>query len=276
MTIINHPDQWRSLIPVPKPDGHKYNRGHGVIVGGSVMTGAGCLAAEAMMRVGAGLCTIISSPEAAAIYRSYAPYLLVEEIEEESDVSSHLIDARRNVIIIGSGLADIEVEQLRKMVVAVLSLKRSTVIDASALTAFEGCPDILFEQLHDKVVMTPHIGEFDSLFPDIKGDPLTKAQEAISRMKLKGVLALKGAETIICTSTREPVVNQHASPYLASAGTGDVLAGMIGGLLAQGMPAFEAANAAVWVHGEAGLRIGAGLVASDVSGKIPEIMKEFI
>ena len=276
MTVLNQPELWKAHLPVPENDTHKYDRGHGVVVGSSVMTGAGCLAAEAMMRMGGGLCTILSPPETASIYRSYAPYLLVEEMKEDDGIADHLSDERRNAILIGSGLADIDGEKLRKMVLDVLSLKRAIVIDASALTVFEGCPEILFEHLHDKVVLTPHMGEFDSLFPDIKGDPLTKAQEAVTRMKLKGVLVLKGAETIICTLTREPVVNQHASSYLASSGTGDVLAGMIGGLLAQGMPSFEAACAAVWVHGEAGLRIGAGLVASDISSKIPQIMKEFI
>ena len=274
MTIINLPDQWKSLIPVPKPDGHKYDRGHGVVVGSAVMTGAACLAAEAMMRMGAGVCTILSPVEAAPIYRSYAPYLLVEDMPDGGEFAQYFSDSRRNVILIGSGLADIDVGHLRKMVLGILALERPTVIDASALTAFKGDSDLLFAHLHSQVVLTPHAGEFMSLFPDIKGDAITQAQEATSM--IKGVLVLKGQETVICGSKREPVVNEHASPYLASAGTGDVLAGMVGGLLAQGMPPFESACAAVWMHGEAGIRIGAGLVASDISGKIPEIIKEFI
>ncbi len=269
----NTPELWSSYLPVPCANGHKYDRGYGIVFGGDKMTGAACLSAEAMMRIGAGLCTILCLTTSAPIYRTYAPYLMVDDIESWDELEAHIQDPRRNVILIGPGLVDIEPAKLRDIVYTILSYQKLTVIDASALTAFAGHARDLQKHCHDKVVLTPHMGEFHSLFPDFEGTAFEKAKKASEFMK--ATIILKGHETIIANFD-QIIVNRHASPYLSSAGTGDVLAGMVSGLLAQGMPIFHAACAGVWMHGEAGIHTGPGLVASDISKKIPEILKKFV
>lgn len=248
------------------PQGHKYDRGHVVVFGGARLTGAARLAAQAAMRAGAGLCTVVAPAEAAVVYRSDAPHVMVEE--REGDIAAHLSDARRNAVVIGPGLeGDVQAD-----VLAVLASGRSAVLDAGALTAFAGEADILFTALHTSCVLTPHEGEFERLFGVLPGDRVDKAQAAAE--KAGCVVLLKGAETVIAAPEQSPVLNRHATPYLATAGAGDVLAGMIAGLLAQGMGAFDAACAAAWMHGEAARRVGPGLVAPDLVAGIPAVLKD--
>lgn len=267
----NNPEIWRTFLPwPPAADGHKYDRGH-VIVAGGRMTGAARLAAQAAMRVGAGLCTIAGPSQFMGVYLDNAPHLLFEAVENIRDFPLHLSDPRRNAAIIGPGMG--QEDGLREAVLNMLRLKKPTVLDADALTVFAGYRDLFSSAVHSRCVLTPHEGEFSKIFPDLTGD---KTARAIKAAETSGcVVLLKGAETIIATPGHEPVINTHSSPWLATAGAGDVLAGMIGGLMAQGMEPFQAACAASWMHGEAGIRLNAGLVASDLIRVLPLIIKDF-
>ena len=265
MAHENSPTLWRSSLPQPSADGHKYDRGHVVVFGGARLTGAARLAAQAAMRAGAGLCTVVAPAESVVIYRSDAPHIMVEE---RGDIAAHLADARRNAFVIGPGLEG----DIRADVLAVLATKRPAVLDAGALTAFAGAAGDLCAALHPSCVLTPHEGEFERVFGVLPGDRMAQAVTAAE--KAGCVVLLKGAETVIAAPGRPPVVNAHATPYLATAGAGDVLAGIIAGLLAQGMGAFDAACAAAWIHGEAGRQMGPGLVAPDLIAGIPAVLKD--
>lgn len=196
---------------------------------------------------------------------------MFEPYKNLSDFPSHFLDARRTTCIIGPGAGKDNAEELRTAVLGVLKLKKPVLLDADALNVFESMTDELFPALHENCVLTPHEGEFLRLFPHLKG---TREERAAQAAKLSGAnVLLKGAETVIASPSGEIIVNDHATPWLATAGAGDVLAGMIGGLLAQGMASFKACGAAAWLHGEAGIKLGAGLVAPDIITAIPEIIK---
>ena len=231
------------------------------------MTGAARLAALACMRIGAGLCTVVADSSAAHAYQCGAPHILYEPL---TDWPEHLKDSRRKAALLGPGAG--QDEGLRAKVLDSVALTPSVVLDADALTVFSGQAEDLFAALNDHCVLTPHEGEFSRLFGDMKG---AREDRALAASRLSGALiVLKGAETVIACPDGRIMVNDHASPYLATAGSGDVLAGMILGLLAQGMPAFAASCAAVWIHGEAALRFGPGLVAPDIIEQIPGILRE--
>ena len=262
MTTHNTPDLWKESFPRPSVEGNKYTRGHCVAIAGPKLTGATRLVAEAAARVGAGLVTIIAPEEAAPVFRAACePHIMIEE--EIADRCSQLQDPRRNVLVLGPGFGRTE-----SGILAWLSARgpQTLVLDADGLNAISSRPEGL-KLLRRGDVLTPHTGEYKKLFGDIT------PQEAAA--KTGCIVLLKGAETVITDGVRT-VVNDHASPYLASAGTGDVLAGMIGGLIAQGMPAFDAVCAAVWMHGEAGIVIGAGLVASDIPDALPDIIQQIV
>lgn len=269
----NHPSLWRGLFPVPNKNSHKYTRGHVVVLGGERMTGAARLASEASMRAGAGMCTIVADFEVGHIYQSCAPHILFEPLDSLVDFSRHLIDERRRAILIGPGAGRIDGKALRSAVLDVLATGKAAVIDADALNVFEGHSKQLFEALHNNVVLTPHEGEFLRVFGEML--PGTRHDHAVdAAKKSNAVVLLKGAETIIAHPDGRVVTNTHATPWLASAGTGDVLAGIIVGLMVQGMTAFDAACAGTWIHGEAGLKIGPGLVAPDLISQIPAILRD--
>jgi len=250
----NSPDLWISKLPRPVPHGHKYDRGHVVVVGGEKLTGAARLAATASARIGAGLTTIIAPPDVANVYRvEAAAHLMIEDRRE--DYASHLSDARRSVLILGPGFGP-DAEDLQRWLEA--RQKQILVLDADGINHLN-----TLSLLKPGDVLTPHAGEYKKLFGDVV------PEEAARRAGC--VLVLKGAQTTITDGVRT-IINDHASPYLASAGTGDVLAGMIGGLIAQRMDSFEAACAAVWMHGEAARNIGPGLVASDLPAAIPGVL----
>ncbi len=271
---VNTPDLWQQVLPRLTAQTQKYNRGHAVVLGGGRMTGAARLASEAAMRMGAGLCTIICPPASLLAYQQGAPHILCESYTSLAHLAHNLTDKRRNAVLLGPGAGFDDAEALQQAVVETLKLKRATVLDADALTVFEHHHARLFTALHGNCVLTPHEGEFARLFPMLTG---TRTQNVLDAAKLcNAVLLLKGAETLIATPQGELRVNTHASPALATAGAGDVLAGMILGLMAQGMSAFDAASAAAWIHGDAALRHGAGLVAPDIIGLIPAILKDLL
>lgn len=268
--IINTPETWIKHFPVPGPDTHKYTRGHLIILGGDHMTGAARLASEAAMRIGAGLCTIVAPESAANIYQNGAPHILFESLQEKSSFKCHLDDPRRLAAIIGPGAGLDDTDSLRELILSALVLKKPMVLDADALTAFKDHSADLFNALHFDCVLTPHHGEFFRLFGSDKEPTIEIVREAAKRAGAN--ILLKGKETMIATPAGDYAINTHSSPYLATAGSGDVLAGMIGGLLAQKMIPFHAACAAAWIHGDAAIHSGPGLVAPDLIGQIPIVL----
>lgn len=273
--IKNSPDLWQQAIPHPAGNMHKYDRGYLVILGGQSMPGAARLAAEAAMRAGIGICTIVAPSAAAAIYQSGPPHILYEPLRRPDDFSSHLNDPRRNGVLIGPGADHNETQDLQNLVLSVLQAQRPTVLDASALTVFAHCPEKLINALHHRCVLTPHEGEFAKLFGPLQDNRVAALLNAMNSSA--ATILLKGAETLIATpGQQDTIVNTHASPYLATAGSGDVLAGIIASLMTQGMSPQMAAAAGAWIHGEASLQLGPGLIAPDLINQIPGIIHKLI
>ncbi|MBP0493167.1 NAD(P)H-hydrate dehydratase [Roseomonas sp. SG15] len=257
-TFRNAPGLWG--LPAEDPAGHKYRRGHLVVAGGA-MPGAARLAAAAGRRAGAGLVTLAATePEAAAAFRAGEPGIIVAG----PPVEPLLEDAKRGTWVIGPGLAPDGTA--RSLLAGALAAGRTVVADAGALGAFAGTPD----DLRGVAVLTPHEGEFARLFGPVGPDRVAAARGAAAR--LGAVLVLKGPDTVVAAPDGRAAINHNAPPSLATAGTGDVLAGILGGLLAQGMAPFEAACAAVWLQGEAAPE-GPGVVAEDVVAGLPAALR---
>jgi hydroxyethylthiazole kinase-like uncharacterized protein yjeF len=253
MTFANGPRLWR--LPQPRADGHKYGRGFVTILGGAAMTGAARMAAVAARRGGAGMVTI-AARGAADVYRSGEPGTIVDA----RPLAELLTDARRTVWVCGPGLG---LDAAAQAVPALLAAGRQVVADADALL---GPP----ERLRGAAVLTPHAGEFTRVFGAPGADRLAAARAAAVRTG--AVVLLKGADTIIAAPDGRAAINANAPAWLATAGAGDVLAGMIAGLLAQGMPPWEAAAAAAWLHGRAAQHAGPHLVAEDLA---PNLKRAF-
>lgn len=278
--FANAPALWRSHWSVPRADGHKYDRGHAVVVSGPAhATGAARLAAGAALRVGAGLVTVAAPPDAVPINAAHLTAVMVRGFEGAAGLDHFLADRRYNSVVIGPGLgAD---AGTRALVATVLGGERGVVLDADALTAHRDDPSALFGRIAGRLratVMTPHAGEFARLFPDLAADPaLPKTDRARTAAARSGaVIVLKGADTVIAAPDGRLAINENAPPWLATAGSGDVLSGLIGGLVAQGMPAFEAAAMAVWVHGAAGDAVGPGLIAEDLAPAVRGVVAKLV
>lgn len=266
-TFANAPALWQQHLPRIALAGNKYHRGHAVVVGGDEMTGASRLAAESARRMGAGLVTIAAAPSVHAIYAAGRPGTIVARIGDDTALQALCSDPRRNALLIGPG-AGVSA-QTRQRVLMLLGLAKPCVLDADALTVFRDDPGGLFAAIKAPCVLTPHEGEFVRLFPD-PGDKLSRARAAAARSG--AVIVLKGADTVIAAPDGQAAINGNAPAELATAGSGDVLAGMVLGLLAQGMPPFAAAAAAVWLHGEAARLIGPGLIAEDLIDALPQTL----
>lgn len=249
----NTPGLW--TLPVPGAGDHKYTRGHVTVLGGAAMTGAARLAAGAARRIGAGMLTIAAPAAAAAVYRAGDPGILVDT----APLERLLADPRRGVWVCGPGLG---VVQARLALAVLRGAGRQVVADADALTAATGDPDAL----RGATVLTPHGGEFARVFGAPGTDRVAAVRAAAARTG--AVVLLKGADTIVAAPDGRVAINDSAPPWLATAGAGDVLAGAVAGLLAQGMAAWEASCAAVWLHGQAANRVGPGLVAEDLIAAI--------
>jgi hydroxyethylthiazole kinase-like uncharacterized protein yjeF len=247
-TFANLPALW--ALPALTAESHKYTRGHVTVIGGVSMTGAARLAAEAARRAGAGMVTI-AARGASGTYRSGEPGLLVTE----ADIAALLHDDRRKVWVCGPGLGS---EEARVVLPALVAAGRTVVGDADVFSAFGGDP----EALRGTAVLTPHAGEFARVFGAPIHDRLSAARAAAERTG--AVVLLKGADTIIAAPDGRAAINLSAPPWLATAGAGDVLSGIIAGLLAQGMPAWEAASAGAFLHGRAAALTGPGLVVEDL------------
>jgi NAD(P)H-hydrate epimerase len=265
------------LLPRRSPEDHKYAAGHLTVVsGGPWNTGAARLAAVAGQRVGAGLVTVASPRAALPINAAHLTSIMLAEADDAMALGHLLADRRRNSVVLGPALG--VGGETRAKVRAALGSGSAVVLDADALTSFEDVPHELYAAIAEfptrPVVMTPHAGEFARLFKLPKGGSASKVSQAREAAVLSGaVIVLKGSDTVVAAPNGKAVINANAPVWLATAGTGDVLAGMIGGLLAQGMAPFEAAAAAVFLHGEVAQHIGAGLVAEDLLGQIPVVLQ---
>jgi len=277
-TSANEPPLWRAAFPLPRPDGHKYGRGHATVVsGGASTTGAARLAARGALRAGAGLVTIASPREALAINAAANLAIMVRPVDGAAELGAFLADNRRNAVALGPG-GGVGAD-MRDAVRAALGSEAAVVLDADALTSFADAPETLFDLVRRRaqaVVMTPHEGEFKRLFNDIHSNPKLRSKLEWGRAAAAAsgaMVLLKGADTIVAAPDGRASIAANAPAYLATAGAGDVLAGMIAALLAQHMPAFEAASAAVWLHGEAAAAFGPGLIAEDLPDALPAVYR---
>lgn len=273
----NTPALWRNVMPFPSETNHKYSRGHAAAFsGGPWTTGAARLAAGAALRSGAGLVTLFSPPDALAVNAPALNAVMLAQTPEPDSLSGILDKRRINALVAGPGLEPSA--DTRKLVLAALASGRSMVLDAGALTAFANEPDTLFQSISSSnapVIMTPHAGEFGRLF-GWSGECNSKLEAARRAAgESSATLIFKGADTVIAAPDGRAAINRHAPPWLATAGSGDVLAGIAAGLLAQSMPSFEAACASVWLHGEAALRLGPGMTADDLDRGLHKALRAF-
>jgi len=264
----NGPALWQGLLPKPTSEGHKYSRGHALVMGGYPMTGAARLAARSAARLGAGLVSVAVPERGFPIYAAALTSIMVRILAGAGDLAALLGDARFNALLLGPGAG--VTDETRAQALALLATGRATVLDADALTVFAQDPKALFAARRGPLVLTPHEGEFRRLFSD-EGDKLNRARAAAAESG--AVVLLKGADTVIAAPDGRAAINANAPPSLATAGAGDVLAGMILGLLAQQMPAFEAACAACWIHGAAAQEFGPGLIAEDLPDLAPDVLR---
>jgi len=278
-TFVNVPELWAKHFPVPRIDGHKYDRGHVVVGSGGISsTGAARLAARGALRAGAGLVTIASPRAALAVNAAASLAVMVRAVDGAGELADFLSDPRRNAVVLGPGGG--VGPGMQEMVLAALAGKRAVVLDADALTSFSEHPEELLEAIRTRpkeaTVLTPHAGEFSRLFHDLPsisqaGSKLAQARQAAA--EAGAVVLLKGPDTVVAAPDGRAAIAENAPPWLATAGSGDVLGGLVAGLLAQGMPAFEAAAAAVWLHGEAGTEAGPGLISEDLPETLPRIYR---
>jgi len=270
----NGPALWS--FPWPKPDGHKYARGHCVVVSGPAhATGAARLAARGALRIGAGLVSVASPPDAVAVNAAALTAIMVKPFAGPNGLKDLLGDARFNAVVIGPGCG--VGPQTQDLVGVALASQASVVLDADALTSFAAKPQILFALPRQPAVLTPHAGEFERLFPGLLTHSAGKVEAVrAAAATARCVVLLKGADTVIAAPDGRAAINANAPPTLATAGSGDVLAGFIGGLLAQGVEPFEAAAMAVWLHGEAANSFGPGLIAEDIPEQIPTVLREIL
>ncbi|MER9398213.1 NAD(P)H-hydrate dehydratase [Mesorhizobium sp. M0615] len=283
----NKPAFWLDALPVPAVDAHKYKRGHvGVFSGGPSATGAARLAALAAARSGAGAVTMLSPANAMQVNATHLTAIMLRKADAIEDVQDFLGDRRSSSFVLGPGFG--VGDKARDFALAVLGRARQEggveglVLDADGITSFRNAVSTLFEAAGrpdaPALVMTPHEGEFGRLFPDIADDKslskLAKARAAAERAN--AIMVYKGADTVIAAPDGRAVINANGAPWLATAGSGDVLAGIVAALLAQGMQAFEAACAAVWIHAEAGSRFGPGLIAEDLPLALVPVLRELV
>ena len=273
-------ESWLPLLR-KTPDGYKFRHGHALVVsGGAGRTGAARLAARGALRVGAGLVTLGVPPAAQLEAACQLTAIMLTRLRDARALEATLQDARLTALCIGPalGLQDREAA----LVATALASHRAIVLDADALTLLAAHP-ALFSALHGASVLTPHHGEFARLFPDLAGrataDLAAKCaatREAAARSG--AVILYKGAETIIAAPSGETAIHvatgDHAAPWLATAGSGDVLSGIITGLLARGLAPFEAAKIGTWLHAEAARQFGPGLIAEDLPETLPLVFRQ--
>jgi ADP-dependent NAD(P)H-hydrate dehydratase / NAD(P)H-hydrate epimerase len=293
----NNPELWREELPQLRSAGNKYSRGHVLLYGGYPMTGASRMAARGGVRsgeggtttppperrgasgvaaraptpTGAGLTTIAVPERAFAIYASALTSIMAHPLARDEEFADMLKDLRYTAFSIGPG-AGVS-DATRAHALTLLRTGKPVVLDADAISVFSAQPDELFQAIRGPCVITPHEGEFKRIF-DPAGDKLTRARRAARRSG--AVVVLKGADTVIAAPDGRAIINANAPATLATAGSGDVLGGLIVGLLSQGMDAFPAAAAGVWMHGAAATDFGPGLIAEDLPDLLPGVLKRLL
>lgn len=281
--VENAPAGWLTDLPTPSASAHKYSRGHvAVFSGGPTSTGAARLSAMAAARAGAGAVTLLSPASALQVNAAHLTSIMLRRADEVGDAISFLKERKVRAAVLGPAFGD--ADRLRETALAILErvdAPFTLVLDADAFTAFAHAPASLFISAgasKAQLVLTPHDGEFARLFGDIARDEsLSKVERARKAAKrVHATVVLKGPDTVIADRDGRAAINSNGSPWLATAGSGDVLAGVIAGLAAQMMPPFAASCAAVWMHAEAGSRFGQGLIAEDLPGLLPSILGELL
>jgi hydroxyethylthiazole kinase-like uncharacterized protein yjeF len=262
------PGLW--TFPRPGPESHKYTRGHALIRGGGQMTGAARLAARGARKVGTGLVTLAIPQESSAVYANDQPGALIATLDAQRGFADLLADSRQNAILVGPGCG--LNEATRDDSLAALKTTRPVVLDADSLSVFASDPHVLFNKIKGPCILTPHEGEFARLFPDLQGPRILRARAAAKRSG--AIMLLKGPDSIVAAPDGRTAIATNAPFELATGGSGDVLAGIIVGLLAQGLAAFEAAMAGVWLHGQAGKLAGKGLIAEDIAEALSAVIAE--
>ena len=266
----NGPGLWAAQFPWPAVESHKHARGSLTVVsGGMTHTGAARLAARGGLRIGAGLVTVLSPPDAVLVNASHLEAVMLQAFSGADQLAEAAGKATAAVIGPAAGVN----EATRANVLALAGAKAALVVDADGLTVFHQDPQALFMALREGDVITPHPGEFERIFPGLlKSSPERIAAARAAAERAGCVVLLKGPDTVVAAPDGRAAVNTSGAPWLATAGSGDVLAGFIGGLLAQGMQAFEAACAGAWIHGRAGAGFGPGLIAEDLPGLAPGVL----
>jgi hydroxyethylthiazole kinase-like uncharacterized protein yjeF len=268
----NRPGLWRDRLPWPGAQAHKHSRGLlGVVSGGPTSTGAARLAARAGLRAGAGLVRVFCPPDAAMVLAPALEAVMLQPFDGDAALAEAARDF--DAVVIGPA-AGVDAKTAANVLALARTKDLALVVDADALTVFRDSPQRLFDALGADDVMTPHPGEFERLFPGLlKTSPerITAAREAARRAG--AVVLLKGPDTVIAAPDGRAAVNLNGVPWLATAGSGDVLSGLIGGLRAQGMQGFDAACAAAWMHAEAARTFGAGLISEDLPELLPQVLQ---
>ena len=279
---INFPSLWLKDWPTLDYDTHKYRRGHAVVFSGhQSSTGAARLAAHAAARSGAGLVTILSPEDALAVHAMHLTSIMLDKMGSDTEILAFLENRKVRSVILGPAFGSLE---------RALSITRSIltksgiftlVLDADALTAIAGKSEDIFPLIKKSpvnVILTPHEGEFQRVFPSVaKMDGLSRIEKAAKAATDCGaVVVYKGADTIIASPEGRLAVNVNGTPYLATAGSGDVLSGIVGGLSAQKMLPFEAACAGVFIHARCAEHFGIGMIAEDIVSAIPLVLGEFV
>jgi hydroxyethylthiazole kinase-like uncharacterized protein yjeF len=278
--FANEPALWAGAFPRPQPAGHKYSRGHAVIVsGGLSSTGAARLAARGALRAGAGLVTVASPREALAVNAAANLAVMVRPVDGAAQLAEFLADKRRNAVAMGPGGG--VGPEMCGLVRTALASEAAVVLDADALTSFAEEPAALTAAIAKRagrsVILTPHEGEYSRLFNGIEENIRFKSKLEKARIaaRLSGaIVLLKGADTVVAAPDGRASIASNAPASLATAGSGDVLTGMVAGLLAQGMADFAAASAAVWLHGEAAANFGPGLISEDLPDELPRVYRQ--
>jgi hydroxyethylthiazole kinase-like uncharacterized protein yjeF len=279
-TFANDPELWRRALPVPRVDGHKYDRGHAVVVSGPMhATGAARLAARAALRAGAGLVTIAAPKSAVPVLATVLTAVMVREANGAKGLAALLADKRLNVVLLGPGQGVGKIT--REAVAAAAKAGRALVLDADALSSFSESAESLARILARTpgTILTPHEGEFTRLFH--RDRQVARADSKVARAraaarKTNAVVVLKGPDTVVAAPDGRAAIANNAPAWLATAGTGDVLAGIAAGLLAQQMPVFEAACAAVWLHGAAGSEAGPALISEDLDAALRTVLRALL
>jgi hydroxyethylthiazole kinase-like uncharacterized protein yjeF len=267
----NQPELWLGEFPWPAAETHKHRRGRvAVASGGPSRTGAARLAARGALRAGAGLVTMLSPPNAILVNAAHLTAIMLEAVADEAELAARAEAFDAVVLGPAYGLGD----ATRRAVATAAARNVPLVLDADALTSFADDPASLFAVLHERCVLTPHEGEFGRLFPDLAKQERTLQSTRAASARAGCTIVRKGPDTIVAAADGRAAVNVNAPPFLATAGSGDVLAGIIAGLMAQGMAGWQASSAAAWMHGAAGARIGPGLIAEDISEALPAVLSD--